>query len=729
MTTVNSLGAQELAYLSGLSATQGYQVLNKNMAKAVTNFEKTPQAQSDITYFEQTIGTVKTVNQFLQNTRLVDFVLSAYGLDSEDNYQGLVRQVLTQDPNASGSLVNQLTDPRFKQLATALDFFDNGLGALQALGLPAPKTASSAEGVTLTSTASSTLALVASSAPAFTTTNSINSSISPAITVATSGSQYLILQEAAGTSNTIAISAASGEYLQIQEPDGSTGYTQSGSFTLNSSNQLALSDGSILQPALTFPTGTTSVNVTSTGEIDAFVNGSTTATDIGQLQTSTFTDPTQLTQDSNGYYTPTSGSGAATTAASQGAVSTAGATVYAQSGSFTVNSSGQLALADGTLLQTSATFPADTTSVTITSGGVIEANELGQTLPTVLAQLQTATFSNSSGLATDSLGYNTATTASGAATVNNSASGVATSNIISNLQTTVTKTAPPSGSTAFSVGIGVSGSDYLILQKADGTTAYAQSAYFSINSSNQLALPDGSLLFPPVVLPTGTTAVTVSSSGELYAQVTGSTTPTSVGQLETATFANAAQLAKDKNGYYTPTSASGTATTGFQSGKSFVFGSTIQNLVNNYVQNEFEIAVGQESSGVREALYFQRTIGPDETNVATYAQSTKADVILGDSVLVNVAETLLDQPAQIAYQSIASQEHLLESGLQLGNLTNTKYVASLTARYLALYDASNAAGTEASSSAALQILSAFSGGSSDSSSSSSPASTILSLVT
>ena len=723
--TTNTIGAQELSYLSGLSATQGYQVLNKNMAKAVTNFEKTPQAQSDITYFEQNINKVKSVSDFLGNTRLVDFVLSAYGLDSEDSYQGLIKEALTQNPNAAGSLVNQLSDPRFKQMASALDFYDNGLAALQAVGNPTPTGATTAEGVTLAST---TTAAKVAALPVLTTTQSINASISPSLTVGTSSSQYLVLQEQAGTSNTIGIAPGSGEYLQVQESDGTTGYAQSGSFTLNSSNQLALSDGSVLQPALTFPTGTTSVNVTSTGEIDAYVNGSTTATNVGQLQTATFTDATQLTKDANGYYQPSSGSGAAAVANSSGSVSTAGGTAYAQSGNFTVNSNGQLALANGTLLKTSIVFPSDTTSVTITANGVVESNELGQKTPTVLGQLQTATFSDATQLTQDNLGYYTANSASGAAVISNSASGVATSNVISNLKTTTTQSAAPSSST-FSVGIGINGSDYLILQKADGTTAYAKSANFSINSNNQLALSDGSILYPPVTVPTGTTAVTVTSGGALYAQVAGSTKPTSVGQLETATFANPKQLTQNKQGYYTPSAGSGTAVQGFQSGKSFAFGSTIQSLVNSYVQNEFEIAVGTENTGIREALYFQRTISPDEASVATYSTATKADVILGDSVLVNVAETLLDQPAQIAYQSLSTQEHLIESGLNIKKLTDKTYVASLTARYLGLYDVSNASASQASSSPGLQILSAFNGGGSSSSSSSSAASSILSLVT
>ncbi len=443
MTSVTSLGAQELGYLSGLSATQGYQVVNKNMAQAVTNFEKTPTAKNDISYFEANIGKLKSVNDFLGNTRLVDFVLSAFGLDQEDNYQGLIKQVLTQDPNSSKSLVNQLTDPRFKQLATALDFYDDGLGKLQAVGLTDPQGASTAEGVALSPT-------------------------------------------------------------------------------------------------------------------------------LGKI-------------------------------------------------------------------------------------------------PTVAA------------------------------------------------------------STAPAVGVGVSGNQYLVLQKPDGTTAYAKSAYFTVNSDNELALPDGTTLQPSFVLPADTTAVTVTSSGSIYAQEKGQKSPTSIGQLETATFTSGTKLSQDKNGYYTPTTGTGSAVVSFASGTTYTFASTIQNLVNDYVQNEFETAVGDQNTGVREALYFQRTIGPDEASAATYSLSTQADVILGDSVLSDVVRTALSQPAQIAYEQLSRQENIVEQGVQIKQLQSKSYVAQFTARYLTIYDATSAAASEAASSPALQILSAFGSGSSSSSSSS--GSSILSLFT
>ena len=729
--TINSLGSQELSYLSGMSATEGYQVLNKTMATAVTNFQKTPEVQSDISYFEKTVPTLTSVNQFLGNTRLVDFVLSAFGLDQEDNYQGLIKQVLTQDPSNAKSLVNQLSDPLFKQMASALDFYSDGLGKLQGLGLSDPTGASSVEGVTLASTTkAATVTAPVSTAPVATTT--VNTNIAVGIGVTMSGGQYFPVQEAAGTSDTIGVDMTDDEYLQVQEPDGSTGYTQSGTFTLNSSNQLALSDGSLLLPSVTFPSDTTSVNITSSGQIEGAGDRSASPTVLGTLQTATFTDSTSLGQDSNGYYTPTSSSGTATIAAVSGTPTTYGATAYAQSAYLTVNSGGQLATGDGSTLYPGVTVPSDATSLTIASNGVIEAQEQGQSTPTIIGQLQTSTFSDSTQLTQDASGYYVPTTGSGSAAT--AATPSFTTYGATNQLVTTYSAASTSSSLSTSkigVGIGLTGNNYLVLQQANGDTAYAQSAYFGINSQGELALADGSTLQPSITMPADTTAITVTSSGAVYAQEKGSAAPTNIGTLEVASFKNPSDLSKAKTGYLTPTANSGSAKLSFLSGTAYTFDQTNQDLINQYIQNEFETAVGSSNSAVREALYFQRTVGSDEKEIgATATSSLKADVILGDSVMDNVAETILDQPPQIAYEQLSRQEQIVENGFDLDKFTSSSsssYIASLTARYLSMYDATTSAKSNAANSPALQILSAFSSGSSSSSSSSS--SSVLSLLT
>ena len=439
------------SYLTSLSSAQGYQTLSANLQQSVQNFTKESGVNTDIAAFEKGVSQTKTVNDFVSNPKLVNFVLTAFGLDSVSNEQGLLQKVLTQDPNNANSLVNQLSDPRFKQLATALDFYDYGLGKVQGVGQPVPTSASQAEGITLPSATGS---------------------------------------KAAATT-----------------------------------------------PGISF-------------------------------------------------------------------------------------------------------------------------------------------------------------------------------------------------------GIAIGGGGYLQLQKTDGTTVYAKSAYFTVDKNNHLSLPDGTTLKPSFVIPTGATGVTTDTQGDIYAQVGGKSQL--VGQIQLATFGNTGALKTDpKTGYITASAAAGTIKTGIATDTSIGLGSThaytntFQDLANYYTTNEFEESVGDSNSAVREALYFNRNIKADTSNTGKSGALNNAYAVLGDNVIRDVFLTGIGQPASIAEQSLTTQVSIAETGLNDVNFQDKSQVSNFVQRYLSTIDATGASTTTASAasqSPAAQILTAFASSSSSSSSIGSIGSAILSLV-
>jgi flagellar basal-body rod protein FlgG len=268
-------------YLTAMSSNEGYQVLSANLPQSVNNMVKESGVNNDIATFEKGVASTKTVSDFVSNPNLVNFVLTAFGLDSVESEQGLIKQVLTQDPNNANSLVNQLSDPRFKAMATALDFYDDGLSGLKATGLTAPTAATSAEGISLATGSNGT----ASTASTSTTTST------PAPL-------------------TIGLSVNGTGYLQLGKTDGTTVYAQSAFFTVNSQDQLALPDGTELEPALSIPTGATSLQTDAQGNLYAQVSGQ--AQLVGQLLLTKFPNPSALQTDSStGYSTATDAAGVA----------------------------------------------------------------------------------------------------------------------------------------------------------------------------------------------------------------------------------------------------------------------------------------------------------------------------------------------------------------------------------------------------------------------------------
>ncbi len=98
-------------------------------------------------------------------------------------------------------------------------------------------------------------------------------------------------------------------FFQIAMPDGSTGYTRNGSFTLNQDGDMVSAQGFALEPAINIPQGTTSITIGSDGTVTA--NSQGTASQIGNLQLADFVNPTGLEAIGGNLFRETVASGAA----------------------------------------------------------------------------------------------------------------------------------------------------------------------------------------------------------------------------------------------------------------------------------------------------------------------------------------------------------------------------------------------------------------------------------
>ncbi len=81
-----------------------------------------------------------------------------------------------------------------------------------------------------------------------------------------------------------------------------------------------------------------------------------------------------------------------------------GEMAYTRAGNFSVNDQGQLVTTDGYMVQPQITFPQDTVEVSISKTGQVQVTQSGTVAPTVVGQLELATFFNEAGL--DAIGDN-----------------------------------------------------------------------------------------------------------------------------------------------------------------------------------------------------------------------------------------------------------------------------------------------------------------------------------
>jgi flagellar basal-body rod protein FlgG len=93
-----------------------------------------------------------------------------------------------------------------------------------------------------------------------------------------------------------------------------------------------------------------------------------------------------------------------------------GTTGYSKAGAFKRDSTGQIVTSDGNPLSPSITIPNNATKINIGSDGTVSVQQAGQNATTTVGNIQLASFSNPSGLASQGKNIYLPTDASGAAT-------------------------------------------------------------------------------------------------------------------------------------------------------------------------------------------------------------------------------------------------------------------------------------------------------------------------
>lgn len=99
-------------------------------------------------------------------------------------------------------------------------------------------------------------------------------------------------------------------FFQITLPDGTTGYTRDGDFTISAEGQIVTADGMRLQPEITVPQGATTVTIGADGTVSATLAGETAATNLGQIELARFVNPAGLQAKGGNILMETAASGA-----------------------------------------------------------------------------------------------------------------------------------------------------------------------------------------------------------------------------------------------------------------------------------------------------------------------------------------------------------------------------------------------------------------------------------
>jgi hypothetical protein len=99
-----------------------YQSITRDMASSTNRVEDEPAVQRETDYYLANIGKVKTVDDFVNNTRLFNYAMKAFGLEDMSYAKAFMTKVLNEGVSDPDSFANKLTDPRYKAFAAAFNF-------------------------------------------------------------------------------------------------------------------------------------------------------------------------------------------------------------------------------------------------------------------------------------------------------------------------------------------------------------------------------------------------------------------------------------------------------------------------------------------------------------------------------------------------------------------------------------------------------------------------------
>ena len=113
------------------------------------------------------------------------------------------------------------------------------------------------------------------------------------------------------TGNSLDLALDGDGYFQVQLPGGQLGYTRAGNFTRSAEGQLVTTQGYTVMPPVQIPEGAISISVSADGTVSAQIDGTSEASQLGQLTIASFANPAGLQSSSDNYMLETSASGAA----------------------------------------------------------------------------------------------------------------------------------------------------------------------------------------------------------------------------------------------------------------------------------------------------------------------------------------------------------------------------------------------------------------------------------
>jgi hypothetical protein len=114
-----------------VSTYLGYDSIVRNLKQSLTRVAQQSEVKLNAAYYKDNIGKVTTIDGLLNNDRLYQYAMKAYGLEDMAYAKAFMKKVLQSDLSDANSFANKLTDKRYRDFAAAFSFTSADKAAAQ----------------------------------------------------------------------------------------------------------------------------------------------------------------------------------------------------------------------------------------------------------------------------------------------------------------------------------------------------------------------------------------------------------------------------------------------------------------------------------------------------------------------------------------------------------------------------------------------------------------------
>lgn len=103
-----------------------YNLVARDMSRSIERVAEDPIVERETEYFLKTVGTLKSVDDFMKDTRVYNYALKAHGLEDMAYAKAFIRKLLTEGVDDEDAFANKLSDSRYQDFAAAFNFARHG---------------------------------------------------------------------------------------------------------------------------------------------------------------------------------------------------------------------------------------------------------------------------------------------------------------------------------------------------------------------------------------------------------------------------------------------------------------------------------------------------------------------------------------------------------------------------------------------------------------------------